>query len=51
MDKEYFKERKFLRSVDVEKSLFEKLEEEVFYEYREDFNDKISEVFFDSFMD
>ncbi|XP_012321452.2 ankyrin repeat domain-containing protein 11 isoform X1 [Aotus nancymaae] len=50
-DKEHAKERKSSRSADVEKSLLEKLEEEALHEYREDSNDKISEVSSDSFTD
>ncbi|XP_035137669.3 ankyrin repeat domain-containing protein 11 isoform X1 [Callithrix jacchus] len=50
-DKEHSKERKSSRSTDMEKSLLEKLEEEALHEYREDSNDKISEVSSDSFTD
>uniref|UniRef100_A0A2K6N4M6 Ankyrin repeat domain-containing protein 11 n=1 Tax=Rhinopithecus bieti TaxID=61621 RepID=A0A2K6N4M6_RHIBE len=50
-DKEHSKERKSSRSADTEKSLLEKLEEEALHEYREDSNDKISEVSSDSFTD
>uniref|UniRef100_A0A2I3GNB9 Ankyrin repeat domain containing 11 n=1 Tax=Nomascus leucogenys TaxID=61853 RepID=A0A2I3GNB9_NOMLE len=50
-DKEHSKERKSARSADAEKSLLEKLEEEALHEYREDSNDKISEVSSDSFTD
>lgn len=50
-DKEHSKERTSLRSADTEKSLIEKLEEEALHEYREDSNDKISEVSSDSFTD
>ncbi|XP_021076402.1 ankyrin repeat domain-containing protein 11 isoform X1 [Mus pahari] len=45
------RERKPSRGPDVEKSLLEKLEEEALHDYREDSNDKISEVSSDSFAD
>ncbi|KAM6223298.1 ankyrin repeat domain-containing protein 11 [Rhynchocyon petersi] len=50
-DKEHSKERKSSRSADLEKSLLEKLEEAALHEYREDSNDKGSEVSSDSFTD
>ncbi|XP_037672429.1 ankyrin repeat domain-containing protein 11 isoform X2 [Choloepus didactylus] len=50
-DKEHSKERKSLKSAEMEKSLLEKLEEEALHEYREDSNDKISEISSDSFPD
>ncbi|XP_076989409.1 ankyrin repeat domain-containing protein 11 isoform X3 [Tamandua tetradactyla] len=50
-DKEHSKERKSLKSAEMEKSLLEKLEEEALHEYREDSNDKISEISSDSFTD
>ncbi|XP_074170547.1 ankyrin repeat domain-containing protein 11 isoform X2 [Rhinolophus sinicus] len=50
-DKEHCRERKASKSAEVEKSLLEKLEEEALHEYREDSNDKISEVSSDSFTD
>lgn len=50
-DKEHCRERKVSKSTEAEKSLLEKLEEEALHEYREDSNDKISEVSSDSFTD
>ncbi|XP_073911568.1 ankyrin repeat domain-containing protein 11 isoform X4 [Castor canadensis] len=51
LEKEHSRERKASRGTEVEKSLLEKLEEEALHEYREDSNDKISEVSSDSFAD
>lgn len=50
-EKDHSRERKSSRGPDVEKSLLEKLEEEALHDYREDSNDKISEVSSDSFAD
>uniref|UniRef100_H0V7X4 Ankyrin repeat domain-containing protein 11 n=1 Tax=Cavia porcellus TaxID=10141 RepID=H0V7X4_CAVPO len=50
-EKEHAKERKGSRGPEAEKSLLEKLEEEALHEYREDSNDKASEVSSDSFTD
>uniref|UniRef100_A0A8C6R639 Ankyrin repeat domain 11 n=1 Tax=Nannospalax galili TaxID=1026970 RepID=A0A8C6R639_NANGA len=50
-EKEHSRERKASRGPEVEKSLLEKLEEEALHDYREDSNDKISEVSSDSFAD
>ncbi|XP_012891122.1 PREDICTED: ankyrin repeat domain-containing protein 11 isoform X1 [Dipodomys ordii] len=50
-EKEHSRERKASRSAELEKSLLEKLEEEALHDYREDSNDKISEVSSDSFAD
>ncbi|XP_003800855.1 ankyrin repeat domain-containing protein 11 isoform X1 [Otolemur garnettii] len=50
-DKEHSKERKSSRAAEMEKSLLEKLEEAALHEYREDSNDKVSEVSSDSFTD
>ncbi|XP_051057300.1 ankyrin repeat domain-containing protein 11 isoform X2 [Phodopus roborovskii] len=50
-EKEHSRERKSSRGPEVEKSLLEKLEEEALHDYREDSNDKISEVSSDSFAD
>ncbi|XP_029464464.1 ankyrin repeat domain-containing protein 11 isoform X2 [Rhinatrema bivittatum] len=50
-EKEYSKERKSSKTGDNEKSLLEKLEEEALNEYRDDSNDKISEISSDSFTD
>ncbi|XP_006902910.1 PREDICTED: ankyrin repeat domain-containing protein 11 [Elephantulus edwardii] len=50
-DKEHSKERKSSKGADVEKSLLEKLEEAALHEFREDSNDKISEISSDSFAD
>ncbi|XP_006860164.1 PREDICTED: ankyrin repeat domain-containing protein 11 [Chrysochloris asiatica] len=49
--KEHSKERKASKSADMEKSLLEKLEEAALHEYRDDSNDKISEISSDSFTD
>ncbi|XP_053126458.1 ankyrin repeat domain-containing protein 11 isoform X2 [Hemicordylus capensis] len=51
MDKEYTKEKRSSKSGEPEKSLLEKLEEEALNEYRDDSNDKISEISSDSFTD
>ncbi|XP_010625857.1 ankyrin repeat domain-containing protein 11 isoform X1 [Fukomys damarensis] len=51
LEKEHSKERKASRGTEAEKSLLEKLEEEALHEYREDSNDKVSEVSSDSFTD
>ncbi|XP_074865354.1 ankyrin repeat domain-containing protein 11 isoform X3 [Carettochelys insculpta] len=51
MDKEHSKEKKSSKGGDAEKSLLEKLEEEALNEYRDDSNDKISEISSDSFTD
>ncbi|XP_062964980.1 ankyrin repeat domain-containing protein 11 isoform X3 [Cynocephalus volans] len=51
LDKEHSKERRSSRSAEMEKSLLEKLEEAALHEYREDSNDKGSEVSSDSFTD
>ncbi|XP_066492862.1 ankyrin repeat domain-containing protein 11 isoform X2 [Tiliqua scincoides] len=50
-DKEYMKEKRPSKSGEPEKSLLEKLEEEALNEYRDDSNDKISEISSDSFTD
>ncbi|KAJ8271333.1 hypothetical protein COCON_G00101920 [Conger conger] len=51
-DKEYLKERKPSKgNGENEKSLLEKLEEEALNDYKDDFNDKISEISSDSFTD
>ncbi|KAJ8339920.1 hypothetical protein SKAU_G00345530 [Synaphobranchus kaupii] len=51
-DKEYPKDRKPSKgSGENEKSLLEKLEEEALNDYKDDFNDKISEISSDSFTD
>nr|XP_045011956.1 ankyrin repeat domain-containing protein 11 isoform X3 [Jaculus jaculus] len=50
-EKDHSRERKASRGPEVEKSLLEKLEEEALHDYREDSNDKISEVSSDSFAD
>ncbi|XP_072587415.1 ankyrin repeat domain-containing protein 11 isoform X2 [Vulpes vulpes] len=50
-DKEHCRDRKASRSAEAEKSLLEKLEEEALHAYREDSNDKASEVSSDSFTD
>nr|XP_048673140.1 ankyrin repeat domain-containing protein 11 isoform X1 [Caretta caretta] len=51
MDKEHSKEKKSSKGGETEKSLLEKLEEEALNEYRDDSNDKISEISSDSFTD
>ncbi|XP_058011062.1 ankyrin repeat domain-containing protein 11 [Ahaetulla prasina] len=51
LDKEYTKEKRSSKSGEAEKSLLEKLEEEALNEYRDDSNDKISEISSDSFTD
>ncbi|GAB1293765.1 Ankyrin repeat domain-containing protein 11 [Apodemus speciosus] len=50
-EKEHSRERRSSRGPDVEKSLLEKLEEEALHDYRDDSNDKSSEVSSDSFAD
>ncbi|XP_035273229.1 ankyrin repeat domain-containing protein 11 [Anguilla anguilla] len=51
-DKEYPKDRKPSKgNGENEKSLLEKLEEEALNDYKDDFNDKISEISSDSFTD
>ncbi|XP_032709645.1 ankyrin repeat domain-containing protein 11 isoform X1 [Lontra canadensis] len=50
-DREHCRDRKASRSAEAEKSLLEKLEEEALHAYREDSNDKASEVSSDSFTD
>ncbi|XP_058135543.1 ankyrin repeat domain-containing protein 11 isoform X2 [Dasypus novemcinctus] len=50
-DKEHSKERKPSKSAEMEKSLLEKLEEAALHEYREDSNDKVSEISSDSFTE
>ncbi|XP_048371620.1 ankyrin repeat domain-containing protein 11 isoform X2 [Sphaerodactylus townsendi] len=50
-EKEYIKEKRSSKSGEPEKSLLEKLEEEALNEYRDDSNDKISEISSDSFTD
>ncbi|XP_060040979.1 ankyrin repeat domain-containing protein 11 isoform X3 [Erinaceus europaeus] len=50
-DKEHCRERKVSRSSEMERSLLEKLEEAALQEFRDDSNDKISEVSSDSFPD
>ncbi|KAM8946765.1 ankyrin repeat domain-containing protein 11 isoform 2-T2 [Pelodytes ibericus] len=47
-DKDHFKDRKSSKG-EAEKSLLEKLEEEALNEYKDDSNDKISEISSDSF--
>ncbi|XP_040265835.1 ankyrin repeat domain-containing protein 11 [Bufo bufo] len=47
---DHFKERKFSKG-ESEKSLLEKLEEEALNDYKDDSNDKISEISSDSFTD
>ncbi|KAG8437580.1 hypothetical protein GDO86_008332 [Hymenochirus boettgeri] len=49
-DKDHFKERKFSKG-EAEKSILEKLEEEALNDYKDDSNDKISEISSDSFTD
>ncbi|KAM4614447.1 ankyrin repeat domain-containing protein 11 [Discoglossus pictus] len=49
-DKDHFKERKSSKG-EAEKSLLEKLEEEALNDYKDDSNDKISEISSDSFTD
>ncbi|OCT82342.1 ankyrin repeat domain-containing protein 11 [Xenopus laevis] len=49
-EKDHFKERKFSKG-EAEKSLLEKLEEEALNDYKDDSNDKISEISSDSFTD
>lgn len=49
-DKDHFKDRKSSKG-DAEKSLLEKLEEEALNDYKDDSNDKISEISSDSFTD
>ncbi|OCT57375.1 hypothetical protein XELAEV_18003575mg [Xenopus laevis] len=49
-EKDHFKDRKFSKG-DAEKSLLEKLEEEALNDYKDDSNDKISEISSDSFTD
>lgn len=51
VDKEHGKEKRPSKSGEPEKSLLEKLEEEALNEYRDDSNDKISEISSDSFTD
>ncbi|KAM6430601.1 ankyrin repeat domain-containing protein 11 isoform 2-T5 [Liasis olivaceus] len=51
LEKEYTKEKRSSKSGEAEKSLLEKLEEEALSEYRDDSNDKISEISSDSFTD
>nr|XP_056718860.1 ankyrin repeat domain-containing protein 11 isoform X1 [Euleptes europaea] len=51
LEKEYAKEKRSSKSGEPEKSLLEKLEEEALNEYRDDSNDKISEISSDSFTD
>ncbi|XP_017596826.1 PREDICTED: ankyrin repeat domain-containing protein 11 [Corvus brachyrhynchos] len=50
-DKEHSKEKKSSKGGESEKSLLEKLEEEALNDYRDDSNDKISEISSDSFTD
>ncbi|KAJ8247318.1 hypothetical protein GJAV_G00244930 [Gymnothorax javanicus] len=51
-DKDYLKDRKSSKgNGENEKSLLEKLEEEAMNDYKDDFNDKISEISSDSFTD
>ncbi|XP_025776645.1 ankyrin repeat domain-containing protein 11 [Puma concolor] len=50
-DREHCRDRKVSRSAEAEKSLLERLEEEALHAYREDSNDKASEVSSDSFTD
>ncbi|XP_038609327.1 ankyrin repeat domain-containing protein 11 isoform X2 [Tachyglossus aculeatus] len=50
-EKEHSKERKSSKGGETEKSLLEKLEEEALNDYRDDSNDKISEISSDSFTD
>ncbi|KAE8608447.1 hypothetical protein XENTR_v10011503 [Xenopus tropicalis] len=49
-EKDHFKDRKFSKG-EAEKSLLEKLEEEALNDYKDDSNDKISEISSDSFTD
>ncbi|XP_063801606.1 ankyrin repeat domain-containing protein 11 [Pseudophryne corroboree] len=49
-DKDHFKDRKFSKG-EAEKSLLEKLEEEALNDYKDDSNDKISEISSDSFTE
>ncbi|NXL87910.1 ANR11 protein, partial [Alectura lathami] len=51
LDKEHSKEKKSSKGGESEKSLLEKLEEEALNDYRDDSNDKISEISSDSFTD
>ncbi|XP_072836748.2 ankyrin repeat domain-containing protein 11 isoform X1 [Pogona vitticeps] len=51
LDKEYAKDKRPSKSGEGEKSMLEKLEEEALNEYRDDSNDKISEISSDSFTD
>ncbi|KAG7473582.1 hypothetical protein MATL_G00097360 [Megalops atlanticus] len=52
LDKDHPKDRKASKgSGENEKSLLEKLEEEALNDYKDDFNDKISEISSDSFTD
>ncbi|XP_044283751.1 ankyrin repeat domain-containing protein 11 isoform X1 [Varanus komodoensis] len=51
LDKEYNKEKRSSKSGEAEKSMLEKLEEEALNEYRDDSNDKTSEISSDSFTD
>lgn len=51
LDKEHSKEKKSSKGGEPEKSLLEKLEEEALNDYRDDSNDKISEISSDSFTD
>ncbi|XP_019391591.1 PREDICTED: ankyrin repeat domain-containing protein 11 isoform X1 [Crocodylus porosus] len=51
VDKEHAKEKKSSKGGEPEKSLLEKLEQEALNEYRDDSNDKISEISSDSFTD
>ncbi|XP_053547633.1 ankyrin repeat domain-containing protein 11 isoform X2 [Bombina bombina] len=50
VDRDHSKDRKFSKG-DSEKSLLEKLEEEALNDYKDDSNDKISEISSDSFTD
>ncbi|XP_029781936.1 ankyrin repeat domain-containing protein 11 isoform X3 [Suricata suricatta] len=50
-DREHCRDRKASRSTEAERSLLERLEEEALHAYREDSNDKASEVSSDSFTD
>uniref|UniRef100_H3APK3 Ankyrin repeat domain-containing protein 11 n=1 Tax=Latimeria chalumnae TaxID=7897 RepID=H3APK3_LATCH len=51
LEKEHFKEKRSSKGNETEKSLLEKLEEEALNEYKDDSNDKISEISSDSFTD
>ncbi|KAH0619703.1 hypothetical protein JD844_000635 [Phrynosoma platyrhinos] len=51
LDKEYTREKRSSKGGESEKSMLEKLEEEALNEYRDDSNDKISEISSDSFTD